>query len=91
MNMFFKININKNLQLRSIGSFRPSNNTMHLNIDFNFIEIIFETVGRWLLHSSRTLIKSQGILLLYDGQVYHRYLQRITRESIEQTHLIIPY
>lgn len=64
---------------------------MHFDIDFNFIELMLETVEEWLLHSCRTILNSQGISLLYDGQVYRRYLQRVIRTSEKQIHLIFLY
>jgi len=42
----------------------PSNCVMlHLHSNFNFIEIVLETVGQSLRHSCRTELTRQGILL----------------------------
>lgn len=45
------------------GAFRPIRNILHLHNNFNFTELIFETVGKSLRHSCRTEITRQGILL----------------------------
>ena len=51
------------------GSFRLAISTPHLHGEFNFIEIILETVGQSLRHSCRTPIKCQGISLPLDRQI----------------------
>ena len=56
------------------GSFRLAAGTPHLHGDFNFTELVLETVGQSLRHSCRTPIKCQGISLPLDRQSYSRRL-----------------
>jgi len=43
--------------------FPSSCKKLHLHRNFNFIKLILETVGQSLLHSCRTELTRQGILL----------------------------
>jgi len=56
------------------GSFRLAVGTLHLHKDFNFTELVLETVGQSLRHSCRTPIKCQGVSLPLDRQNYSRRL-----------------
>ena len=59
----------------------PSNCTIsHLHNKFNFIGIVLETVGQSLLHSCRTELTRQGILLPQDHQGYGRRLLMLIKK-----------
>jgi hypothetical protein len=60
------------------GSFRLAAGTSHLHEDFNFTELVLETVGQSLRHSCRTPIKCQGVSLPLDRQNYSRRLLRVS-------------
>jgi len=49
--------------VKMLGSFRLAVIISHLHENFNFIELILETVKQSLHHSCRTPIKCQGISL----------------------------
>ena len=54
---------NAKLQKRFTGSFRPVAGTRHLHRNYNFTELMVETVPRSLHHSCRSELTRQGISL----------------------------
>lgn len=54
---------------------------LHLHNNFNFIELALETAGQSLLHSCRTELTRQGILLPQDHQSYGRRLLVLHKKS----------